>query len=77
MRMDGIGVLLMESKKTRIGKWWKLYPRCLQCQEVRSMTEHDKEEIARTIVRLLRENPEVRSTVMNLVCSCPNVAMKY
>jgi len=41
------------------------------------MTEHDKEEIARTIVRLLRENPEVRSTVMNLVCSCPNVAMKY
>jgi len=37
----------------------------------------DMEEYARTLIKLLRENPEVKAAVLNLIRSCPNVSMKY
>ena len=37
------------------------------------MTEQEKEQLAKAFVELLRTNGEVRSTIINLVCSCPNI----
>ena len=37
------------------------------------MTEQEKEQLAKAIVELLRTNGEVQSTIINLVCSCPNI----
>ena len=37
------------------------------------MTEEEKKELAKAIVELICTNGEVRSTIINLVCSCPNI----
>ena len=37
------------------------------------MTEQEKNELAKAIVELIYTNGEVRSTIINLVCSCPNI----
>jgi len=41
------------------------------------MMEKDMEDMARTLVRLLKEDHEVQMTVLNLIRSCPNIVMKY
>lgn len=37
------------------------------------MTEEEKKQLAKAVVELLHTNGEVRSTIINLVCSCPNI----
>lgn len=41
------------------------------------MSKPDEEDIARAIVQLLEENKEVRSAVLSIIRSCPNVVMKF
>jgi len=41
------------------------------------MMEQDKEDLVRTMIRLLKEDQEVQATVLNLVRSCPNIVVKY
>jgi|GEM_PF-3050474 len=41
------------------------------------MMEQDKEDMAKTLVRLLKEDQDVQRTVLNLIRSCPNIVMKY
>jgi hypothetical protein len=37
------------------------------------VSDGEKALLARTIVELIRENSEVRSAVLRLVCACPNI----
>jgi len=41
------------------------------------MMEQDMEDLAITMVRLLKEDHEVQATVLSLVRSCPNIVVKY
>ncbi len=41
------------------------------------MIDQKKEDMAGTLVRLLKEDHEIQATVLKLVRSCPNVVVKY
>ena len=41
------------------------------------MIKQDEEDMARTLIRLLKEDHEVQTTVLNLIRSCPNIVIKY
>ena len=41
------------------------------------MTEQEKAELAKAVAELIRKNGEVRTAVLNLVCSCPNIVTEY
>ena len=41
------------------------------------MTEQDKQDLAKAIVELIRTDGQIRSAVIDLVCSCPNIMVEY
>lgn len=41
------------------------------------MSEQDKQELAKPIIALIRTDGQVRSAVIDFVCSCPNIVVEY
>ena len=41
------------------------------------MSAEEERDIARTLVKLIHENDDVKSAVISLVCSCPNLVKQY
>ena len=41
------------------------------------MSTADEQDIARALVKLLRENEHVQSAIIELILTCPNVIRQY
>ena len=46
-------------------------------REVIPMSEQEKNELAKTVAELIREDGAVRSALLEAVCSCPNVMVQH